>query len=131
MKVVRLIGQVLILTVFYEAGRLIVQALEIPIPGSLIGLGLLLIFLATGVIRLEWVEAGAALLLSEMLLFFIPASVQVVDFGSLLAKSGIQLVAVIVCSTVTVMVAVGLVTERIVRWKQGGRKWKQGTQSSV
>jgi holin-like protein len=130
MKVIRVLGQVLILVAFNEAGRWIAGALQIPIPGSLIGMALLLLLLATRLIRMEWVEAGAALLLSEMLLFFIPAAVQVVDFGGLLSQSGVRLVGVIVCSTVTVMVGVGLVTDRIVRWKQGGWKWRQGTRSS-
>ncbi|KEO83252.1 CidA/LrgA family protein [Tumebacillus flagellatus] len=131
MKVLRVVWQVLLLTVLNEAGGWVVQALQIPIPGSLIGLFLLFALLKSKVIRVEWVEAGATFLLAEMLLFFIPSSVQIVDFGAVVQKSGVQLLLVIVFSTATVMAVVGLVTEKIVRWKKGGRKWKQGTQSSV
>lgn len=122
MRIWRILAQVLILSGLSWLGRVIVEWLGVPIPGSLVGLGILLLLLFTHAVRLEWLEEGANFLLAEMLLFFIPAAVHVVDFGALLAQSGVRLLVVIICSTLTVMVGVGLVTEWICRWnmKTGG-----------
>lgn len=42
-----------------------------PVPGSIVGIGMLFALLKCKIIRLEWIELGSQWLLAEMLLFFL------------------------------------------------------------
>ncbi|HEX9082358.1 MAG TPA: CidA/LrgA family protein, partial [Holophagaceae bacterium] len=70
-------GQVLGLAGLWWGADLAMRALHLPIPGSVAGLGLLVLALRRGWLSLPWVKEGADWLLAEMLLFFIPAVVAV------------------------------------------------------
>ncbi|KKO54682.1 CidA/LrgA family holin-like protein [Paenibacillus sp. DMB20] len=83
--------------------------LHLSIPGSILGIAVVFILLETGVLKLKWIELGANWLLAELLLFFIPAAVGVMKYFPMLESDGIQIVAVVLFSTVTVMVSSGLV----------------------
>ena len=91
------------------------QYLHLPVPGSVAGLGILVLLLRTGLLPLAWVKEGADWLLAEMLLFFIPAVVAVVQYPAVILRSGWQLLVVILLGTVGVMVGTALVVERVFR----------------
>ncbi|MBT2763760.1 CidA/LrgA family holin-like protein [Paenibacillus sp. FSL W8-0187] len=82
--------------------------LNIGIPGSILGIVVLFILLETKVLRLEWIELGANWLLAELLLFFIPAAVGIMKYFPMLEAEGLQILAVVLFSTVIVMVSSGL-----------------------
>lgn len=82
--------------------------LNIGIPGSILGIAVLFILLETKVLRLEWIELGANWLLAELLLFFIPAAVGIMKYFPMLEAEGLQILAVVLFSTVIVMVSSGL-----------------------
>ncbi|GIP00212.1 holin-like protein CidA [Paenibacillus lautus] len=82
--------------------------LNIGIPGSILGIIVLFILLETKVLRLEWIELGANWLLAELLLFFIPAAVGIMKYFPMLEAEGLQILAVVLFSTVIVMVSSGL-----------------------
>lgn len=86
----------------------LVQWLHIGVPGSILGIVIVFILLETGILRLEWVELGANWLLAELLLFFIPAAVGIMKFFPMLENDGLRILAVVLFSTVTVMVTSGL-----------------------
>ncbi|MGN6232051.1 MAG: CidA/LrgA family protein [Trinickia sp.] len=89
--------------------------LDLPVPGSVVGLGVLLVLLLSGGIRPRWVKAGADWLLSELLLFFVPAAVAVVQYGGLFKSDGWRLALVVICGTLTVLVAVAFTVDQAVR----------------
>ncbi|MGG4108702.1 CidA/LrgA family holin-like protein [Paenibacillus lautus] len=82
--------------------------LNIGIPGSILGIVVLFILLEIKVLRLEWIELGANWLLAELLLFFIPAAVGIMKYFPMLEAEGLQILAVVLFSTVIVMVSSGL-----------------------
>jgi len=82
--------------------------LNIGIPGSILGIVVLFILLETKVLRLEWIELGANWLLAELLLFFIPAAVGIMKYFPMLEAEGLQILTVVLFSTVIVMVSSGL-----------------------
>lgn len=82
--------------------------LNIGIPGSILGIVVVFILLETKVLRLEWIELGANWLLAELLLFFIPAAVGIMKYFPMLEADGLQILAVVLFSTVIVMVSSGL-----------------------
>lgn len=60
-------------------------------------------------------KAGADWLLSDMLLFFIPAAVTAVQYGGLFREDGWRLALVVAGGTLMVMVAVAFAVDRAAR----------------
>ncbi|QRG68369.1 CidA/LrgA family protein [Brevibacillus choshinensis] len=105
--------QILLLFVFAWVGKWLSAALQLQIPGSLIGMGLLFLCLQLGWIRLKWVEAGAALVFSQMILFFVPAIAGIMQYPWLLGIKGLLVMLVVVSGAALVMISTGVVAERM------------------
>ncbi|QGZ62640.1 CidA/LrgA family protein [Paraburkholderia acidisoli] len=100
--------------VWFVADQL-ARAAHLPVPGGVVGLVLLLALLFCGGVTPRWVKAGADWLLSDMLLFFIPAAVAAVQYGGLFRADGWRLALVVVAGTLMVMVAVAFAVEQAAR----------------
>ena len=100
--------------VWYVADWL-VRRLGLPVPGGVVGLAALLALLFCGGLPSRWIKAGADWLLSDMLLFFIPAAVAAVQYGGLFKEDGWRLALVVVAGTLMVMVAVAFAVEQAAR----------------
>ena len=118
----RALAQVVGLAALWWTSDEVMRALRLPIPGSVAGLALLVLLLQAGWLPLAWVSEGAGWLLAEMLLFFIPAVVAVVQYPAVILREGWQLLLVILLGTVGVMVGTALVVERVVRLEQRLRR---------
>jgi holin-like protein len=81
-----------------EAGYAFVGALRLPLPGNLAGMLMLCALLSTGVIHLEWVEAGASLLVRHLAFFFIPIAVGLMAFGDLFVRHGVAIIVTLIVS---------------------------------
>ena len=92
-----------VLLIMQFIGEMVSRGLNIPIPGNVLGMGFLLLALSLGVVRLEWVQEAAELLLSHLALFFVPAGVGVMVYFSLIRKEWIPIVVATVVSTFVVM----------------------------
>ncbi|WP_183031994.1 CidA/LrgA family protein [Cupriavidus sp. UME77] len=92
--------------------------LGLPLPAGLLGLLALAALLFSGAVRGGWVRRGADWLLGEMLLFFIPAVLAVVQYPELVRHQGLRICAVIALSTLAVMVVTALVVEQVVRFER-------------
>lgn len=86
---------------------------SLPLPGSIIGLVLLFCLLQFNILRVEWVELGANLLLAELLLFFIPSAVGIIQYQSLLLTNGVQILTVVIVGTILIMASSGLIAKKI------------------
>lgn len=60
---------------------------------------------------------GAGLLMAEMLLFFIPALMSLLDYGGLLRQDGWRILLVIGVSTLMVMLVTAFTVEWVCRWR--------------
>jgi holin-like protein len=94
------------------------RRLGLPIPGGVVGLGILAALLFAGWLPLRMVQQGADWLLAEMLLFFIPPLMAVVDAGPLIAQVGWRLLVVLPIGCVLVMVGTGLAVDRVFHYEQ-------------
>ena len=119
MKIVNSIVQIGYLYVILFVGNSIARLLHLPIPGSIIGLVLLFLLLQFHIIKLEWIELGAGLLLSELLLFFIPSAIGVIDYTALFGVQGVKAVLVIVLSAIVVMFSTGFTAQLLGQRKKG------------
>lgn len=112
------ISQVIVLFFLSMGMNKLAEMLHLRIPGSILGIVLVFILLQTKVIKLQWVEIGANWLLAELLLFFVPSAVGVMKYIPLLENEGLQILAVVLLSTVTVMFSSGMVASRIAKRKE-------------
>ncbi|KWF09651.1 CidA/LrgA family protein [Burkholderia pseudomultivorans] len=87
------------------------RQLGLPIPSGVIGLAVLLVLLFSGRVAPAWVKDGANWLLSDMLLFFVPAAVAAVQYGGLFREDGWRIALVMLAGTAFVMVAVAVAVD--------------------
>ncbi|VCB51648.1 CidA/LrgA family protein [Burkholderia pseudomallei] len=88
-----------------------VRAFGVPVPSGVVGLAVLLALLLSGRVAPGWVKDGANWLLSDMLLFFIPATVAAVQYGGLFKADGWRLALVVVAGTTFVMLSVAIAVD--------------------
>lgn len=105
--------QVVFFVVFSWAVNALTALSGLHIPGSIVGIVLLFALLQAKVIKLEWIDLGAKWLIAEMLLFFIPSAVGVVQYEALMKDNGVKLLLVVAVSILVVMAATGLMAERL------------------
>ncbi|MTH53465.1 CidA/LrgA family holin-like protein [Bacillus mangrovi] len=113
MNVIRIIIQIGFIHCFYLGGVWVKEVLSLPVPAGILGMFFLLAALFLQIIKLKWVEKGAAWLLAELLLFFVPSAVGIVDYHELFGWLGIKMLGIILVSTLIVMGATALTAERI------------------
>jgi holin-like protein len=119
-KLSKIAVQVGILTAVSWVGTYLAGRFDWPVPGNIVGMLLMVLLLQTRVIRIEWVEAGGNWLLGNMLLFFVPAAVGIIQYKQLMLTSGGRILLVIVLSTVAVMVSTGVVADQLARVREKG-----------
>jgi holin-like protein len=85
--------------------------LGIALPAGVVGMGILFLLLAVGIVPLKRIKPGADWLLAEMLLFFVLACVGIVRYFSLLEGYGIRLLAAVAVGTASVIVSTALVVD--------------------
>ena len=102
-----------LLLLFQFCGEFISRMLDLPIPGNVLGMGLLLLGLMTNLIKIKWLEEAAELLLSNMALFFVPAGVGVMVYGDLIAAEWLPISVATILSTFVVMAVTGKLAQKL------------------
>ncbi|MGN3960712.1 CidA/LrgA family protein [Burkholderia gladioli] len=116
-RVARVVLQAAALAALWAIADQLVRICRLPVPAGIVGLAVLLVLLMTGWVRPAAVRDGANWLLTDMLLFFIPATVAAVQYGGLFRAEGWRL-ALVVLGTMLVMGAVALAVERAARFER-------------
>ena len=102
-----------LLLLFQLGGEIMSRAFDLPLPGNVLGMGLLLLALWRKLVRVEWLEEAADLLLSNLALFFVPAGVGVMLYGDLIAAEWLPISVATFVSTFVVMAATGLLAQKL------------------
>ncbi|QIZ08973.1 CidA/LrgA family protein [Priestia megaterium] len=108
---VRTIAQFLTILVIYLTGTRLVTWLDLPVPGSIIGMALLFIALMSGACKLKWVEAAAQLHIKHITLLFIPFIVGVWHFAGIFRVEGIKLAIILAVSSLVVLLVTAFIAE--------------------
>lgn len=95
--------QIIIILAVWSCAYVLQKLLNLPVASGVLGFFLLLFLLEMKWLKLAHVERGADLLLAELLLFFIPPVVGVIQYQDLLIASGWKILLVILISTALVM----------------------------
>ena len=92
-------------------GELLKYVIPLPVPASIYGLVILFILLETGILKLDAVKETSVFLIEIMPLMFIPAGVGLMESWGDLNSMLVEVVVIILVSTVLVMGVSGKVTE--------------------
>lgn len=117
------IGQLTIILVITFLGEALNGFLPLPIPGSIYGFIIMLLFLHLKIIKLEMVKDVGHFLLDIMPIMFIPAAVGLIAIWSDVSQNIVQVLLIVVSTTIIVMVATGKVTDLVLR--KGGNNGKR------
>lgn len=112
MKLLRQFGIIMLIT---WMGELLKLLLPLPIPASIYGMMLLLLFLMTGLVRLESVQDAGGFLIEIMPILFVPAAVGLMDTWGQLRPILLAVSVITVVITVLVMAVTGRVTQWMMR----------------
>lgn len=82
--------------------------LGLPIPGGVLGLLLFYGALASGLIKLQWVEKAAGFLLRHMVLLFVPLTVGLMDMGAVISHQAVAILVSLLVSFLAVLLTTGL-----------------------
>ncbi|MGE5702604.1 MAG: CidA/LrgA family protein [Clostridia bacterium] len=116
------VAQVLFFVILAKLANLLVQWLHLPVPGSILGILMMFILLKCNVIQLNWIDSGAKWLIAEMLLFFIPSVVGIINYKELVLHSGLGIASAIIFSAIVVMISSGLAGQFILSYKERAAK---------
>lgn len=105
------IAQIGVIGGIWLVGQAVAAFFHLSIPGGVIGMALLLAALLSGFLRPETVRRGARWYLAELLLFFVPAVLAVLDHPEFLGLLGLKILAVIFASILVVMASTALAVD--------------------
>lgn len=118
----KIIKQIFIILLFYVIGEAISHIVElifpsIFIPGTIIGMILLLTFLITEKIKLEHVNEVGTFLTSNMAFFFIPAAVSVIEYIDILKSVFLKIILIVIISTIINFFVIAWVVKMTIKWQ--------------
>lgn len=109
------IGQFGILLVITLAAEGLERLLPLPIPASIYGLGIMLVLLMSGTMKVDAVKESADFLVEIMPLMFIPAAVGLMDSYHELDGILLPVIVVVIVTTVLVMAVTGRCAQWMIR----------------
>ncbi len=120
-----IITQILLLIVIWLAAGLLQQYLLPFVPQGLLGMLFLFLLLFSRKFPLRFIEKGGRFLINHMLLFFIPAIIKVIEYKQLLLDYGIGIIITIILGTLSVMLAVGFVVDKVYAYEVMKKRQKK------
>ena len=113
----KIIGQLAIILAVYLSGILLANIFNLPLPGSIIGLLLMLILLHLKIIKVEKIKQVSDFFLNNMMFFFIPATVGIMASYQILDGFLLQIVLLVMISVVITISVTALVVQFIAKRK--------------
>ena len=112
LRVLKVIAQIGLLSLFVWLGGRLASLTGLPLPGNVVGLILLYLALSTGLVKLELIQEGADFLLRHLVFFFIPAAVDLMNWGGVFYQYGFRLALAIAGSTLLTFGVAG----HVIQW---------------
>jgi len=109
--------QIALILGLWGIGEGLSRGLRLPVPGGVLGMMLALSLLVSGSVSVLSLRRGAQWLLGDMLLFFVPTVLVLLDHREFLGVLGLKLLVVIVCGTLSVMAATALTVDVYYHWR--------------
>ncbi|WP_423802437.1 CidA/LrgA family protein [Neobacillus sp. SAB-20_R2A] len=117
--------QFITVLLIYLIGNGLVRWLDLPVPGSIVGMALLFLGLTLKVCKLKWVEGIAQLHIKHITLLFIPFAVGVWHYTGIFWIEGFKLTAILAASSIAVLlVTAGMAEFFEIKTKRGRQNGK-------
>ena len=117
-KFIKITLHIIILCLLTSLGNWIQHTFQLLIPGSVIGMIILFLLLLFNIVKLSWIDEGAKFMVRHLTLFFIPATVGIIDYLDLFLGKGILLFFIVIISTIFVMVSSGWISQWLMTRKE-------------
>ena len=111
--------QLALIALFSFLGELCRYLIPYPIPASIYGMVLLFAALALKIVPQKSVQDAGGFLTSFLPMLFVAPAVNIVASWDAIRENLLGLIAVIVATTVITFAGAGLVTDRLIRRKEG------------
>lgn len=111
----KVIKQLCLILIILFIGESINKIFQIPIPGNVIGMIILLIGLTTGILKLSMVDLISKFLLDNLAFFFIPAGVGLINSLDVIGSQWFPIFAITLLSTIIVLITTGLTVQFLKR----------------
>lgn len=126
MRVLRQVALIFVICVICEG---ISAILPFPFPGSVLSMIVLLVLFFLKWIKLDDIKETSQLLLSNMMLVFVPSFVSIMNYFDVLKSIAVQFILIIVISTIVTFLVAGSVVTLVSKLqdrlsstrKEGGR----------
>ena len=116
-KVLSITSQIVIIVGVYLLGILIEKYLITVLPGSIIGMLLLLLLLLSGLLKVEQIKEVSDFLLKNMMFFFLPSTVSIMVSYKFLSSSIIEVVILLMLSSIITLLATAFVVQYFAKQK--------------
>ncbi|MRG85881.1 CidA/LrgA family protein [Salinibacillus xinjiangensis] len=103
---------------FLLLGYGVCAVFHIPLPGSVVGMIILFVFLLTGLIKLEWVENFSSFQLRHLTLLFIPPIVSLFLSSTFLNILHWNVFMILILSSVCCLLGSAFAVEWYEKWKR-------------
>lgn len=103
---------ILLLSIYFVS-EIISKSLNLPVPGSIIGMILLFVLLTSNIVKIEMVENLANFFLDHLAFFFIPASVGLMTSFSSLKGSIFKIILLCILTTIIVISVTAIIVQFI------------------
>ena len=106
-----ILKQWILVLMVYFLGEIVSKGLSLSIPGNIMGMIFLFLFLVTGIIKLEKIENAAKSILDNLAFLFIPAGVGLMNYFGIISDYVTQILFIVVLTTFIVMSSTGLTVQ--------------------
>lgn len=103
--------QLMIILIAYFLGVVMQLALNLPIPGTVLGLIILFLALSFGIVKTEMIEDICEVLISHMSFLFVPAGVGLITSVDILKNNALSFSVIIIISTIVVWIVTAYVVK--------------------
>jgi holin-like protein len=110
-KLLIIISQLALLALINRAGYLLAHRLSLRLPGNLVGMLILLALLSARLVRLEWIEEGASILIRHLAFFFIPIAVGLIAFKEVFLENGFAILGTLIVSATAGILLCGFIAQ--------------------
>jgi len=115
------LAQLFIIWAIYTLSDYIVDFLHLPIPASVFGMIVLFLLLSKGIIQVRYIERAASFLNKHLAFFFVPFAVGLMNYGGLIKSSGVQILLMIMGSSVVGLLITAGLTQYLSR-REGAKR---------
>jgi holin-like protein len=111
MKILKELTIILFITFL---GETLSKTLSLPLPGTVVGMLLLLACLITKIIKVDSLKITSNYMLDNLAFFFLPAGVGIISSLNILSGNTLKILTVIIASTLVVTVVTGLTVQGLI-----------------